>query len=927
MMLDPKSTEASRSPMRDLRRRLVGIAVILAGLPLSRVAPGSEPGQTAVKRTQATLRLVDYRGPGLADLAIAPLICDGDKATEWIVKGLSKTAHGAPFGFVFEFADGAEHDLVGVNVCSAAFEKGQRANTFEIWIDREGSSSLSELLYTGTQQSEAPDQSHVFPRSVRIRRFLFKLLTNHGDREVAQVNEVSPITDSAASSGALAARRASEDLPFAAPEAPDSDYAGQFPYNKLVPPAVPETSSEPTPGLIDRYLLARLSEKGLTFAPPAPREILLRRLTYDLTGLPPSLEEIEAFVADRSPVAYEKVVDRLLASPRFGERWAQHWLDVVQYADTDGYAADGLRKSAWRYRDYVIRAFNDDKPFDRFLSEQLAADELDPTNLEIQPALGFIRLPPFRTNSGNQNFERNRQEFLTTVTDTVGSVFLAMTVGCARCHDHKIDPIPQTDYYRLQAYFASTVPANLPLASTEAVDEWNRQSSTVSETLAELDARRTRLLSSANRRALERKLASYPEETRIAVLTAPEERGPEQSSRAMAVEKAVMPDDKEVKQALTPEEARELASIEREQKKVKATLPAPLPDAWGIKEREEAVPRTYVLRRGQIDLKNAWVEPRVPGILPEADQSRPQSSSEGESTTAAERPVSRRLALARWLTGPGRSRTARVIVNRLWQHHFGQGIIATPSDFGEMGSPPSHRELLDWLASDLIQSGWSLKRIHRQIVLSRAYQQTSEERPDGLAADPGNSLLWRANRRRLSAEEIRDSLLFLNERLNPAQGGPGVIPPLSQEAIKNVKRWPVTPDRAAHNRRSVYLFVERNFRIPMLEAFDQPDTMTACPKRVQSVHALQSLALMNNEWTVAQAAALAGRIEASACDSDRERISRAYRLVTARSPAPEEIQIAETFLREGRAAGLSAVDAMSDLCLVLVNLNRFLYID
>ena len=393
----------------------------------------------------------------------------------------------------------------------------------------------------------------------------------------------------------------------------------------------------------------------------------------------------------------------------------------------------------------------------------------------------------------------------------------------------------------------------------------------------------------------------------------------------MAVEKSVIPVDKEVNDALTPQEKAELASIDRDQRRVKSTVPAPLPESWGVKERDGVVPTTYVYRRGQIETKTLRVGPRVPGILPQADISCPREAADSDSVET--QAPQRRLTLARWLVGPGKPRTARVIVNRLWQHHFGRGIIATPNDFGDMGSPPSHPKLLDWLASDLIDGGWSLKRIHRQIVLSRAYRQASELRTDGVGADPGNELLWRANARRLSAEEIRDSLLAIAGRLNSLPGGPGIVPPLSKEATANVKRWPVTPDPAEHNRRSIYLFVERNFRIPMLEAFDQPDTLTSCPQRAQSVHALQSLALLNNEWTVAQAAALARVVGSHPFKSDLERISFAYRLITARMPTSAELRIAQTFLSEARAAGASTVDSLSDLCLVLVNLNRFLYVD
>jgi hypothetical protein len=891
----------------------------------SAAAPASKAGLAksgaASTRHEQLLRLVDYRGPGLGEAEFSPLVCDGDDTTEWRVKGLRRTAHGAPFGFVFEFADGAEHELLGVKLLSAGPIVGQGANAFEIRIDKEGDGAeLSEIHHKGNQAAGKSPQSHVFERPVRVRRFFFHLLTNHGDPDSFQVNEVSPLFDTGSSSGPVAAASSSKAIPLAKPEPPNPDYLNVFPYNDLAQAKVPNVDDSSVKGPVDRFLLAALKAQGLTFSPEASREVLLRRVTYDLTGLPPTVAEIDAFLRDPEPDAYEKVVDRLLASPRFGERWAQHWLDLVLYADTDGYAVNTMRASAWRYRDYVIRAFNKDKPFDQFVVEQLAADEVDNPSLETLPALSFLRLGPFRINSGNQNLERNRQELLTSMTNAVGSTFLGMTVGCARCHDHKIDPILQTDYYRLQAYFASTEAAALPLADAQAVEERKRQSDELTDQLNDLDARRLAILKAARRRVLEQNLAAFPEETRVAVLTTPERRDSAQVALAMAVEGKVMPANKDVLARLQPEEKKELDTIESGRKELKKKFPEPLPDVWGIQDRNSVSP-TYVYHRGDINQKKSRVDPRVPGALPHASESIPaeqESASEGSTT-------SRRLSLAHWLVGPGASRTARVMVNRLWQHHFGEGIVSTPNDFGNMGDPPSHPELLDWLARELIQGGWRLKPLHRQLVLSRAYRQTSKPNPKGTAADPSNRLLWRANPRRLSAEEIRDSLLSFSGQLNMEMAGPGVIPPLPKEVVKDLVRWSVTPGETQHNRRTIYLFVERNFRVPMLEAFDQTDTMTSCPKRISTTHALQSLSMLNNEWTVKQASTIARRVLALRADSERDRIDAAYRLITARPPTNQETKIAEQFLHQAEQGQLGA--AWDDLCLVLVNLNRFLYID
>ena len=833
-----------------------------------------------------TLRLINYRGPGNGDRDSAPAICDGDAKTEWLAIGLSKTTLGPPFEFEFEFLDGAEHELSGIRLASAAAVTGWQAREFEIRLQAEGQETYDRVLYRGAQKSGGESQTHLFETPERVRRFMFKLLSNHGDPDNAQINELWPVFNADETAAARAPGDAkSTALPMAMPKPPAPKYAGKFPYSGLTataPPVVKDSSA--VANSLDRFVLSTLEAKGLSFAPQVAKDLLLRRVTYDLTGLPPTLQERAAFLADTDPHAYETVVDRLLASPRFGEHWAQHWLDLVRYADTDGYAANGVRQGAWRYRDYVVAAFNNDKPYDRFVMEQLAADEMDNVPLDTLPALSFCRLGPFRANSGNQNLDRNRQEFMVEVTGAVSTTFLGLTVGCARCHDHKIDPIPQADYYRMQAFFEATEPATLPMASAAEQNQWHEQSAKVQKTLAALEAQRQALLKPARERA-QKKLAT-------------------------------MPSDKEVQGALSVDERRELNALLRKQKTVQGLLPPPLPPAWGIRDSGRVAPATFTLVRGEITLKEARVAPRAPGILPHADASESIAPVAAKST-------GRRLALAKWLVGPGRAQTARIIVNRLWQQHFGRGIVATPSNFGGLGQPPTHPELLDWLAQDLIDGGWNLKRMHRMMVLSRSYQQVSEAPPEAVAKDETNALFSRFIRHRLTAEEIRDSALFHAGTLNLKMGGEGVVVPQPPEALVEIKKggWRVTKDTSSYTERSIYLFAERKYHIPLLESFDQPDTMTACPERSHSTHVLQALGLLNNQWMIEQATGVADRLRREVANEEA-RVEQAYRMICGRDPGPKELSIARSYL-----ADPEHTDALADYCHVLLNLNRFLYVD
>jgi hypothetical protein len=692
----------------------------------------------------------------------------------------------------------------------------------------------------------------------------------------------------------------------------------------------------------DAFVLARLEAVGLRPAPTASRSDLIRRVTFDLTGLPPTPEEVEEFLRDARPDAYARAVDRLLSSPAYGERWAQHWLDVVRYAESNGYEADGERPHAWRYRDYVIRAFNDDLPYDRFVTEQLAGDRLvrgqDPrANVGALVATGFNRCGPIHLVGGNTDPEVNRQEVLTEMTDAVGSVFLGLTVGCARCHDHKFDPFPQQDYYRLQAFFAATQPRDIDVATAgeraaheRRVQEVKAKTAPLSKQVADLEAPYRARLAEAKRARLE---PAYRE----AVDTDPKKRTPAQQKLAADAEPLLRIAWDDVLEALTPADRERRAGLRARIHELEAQLPAPPAAAWAV-EDATPVPSTYVLKRGDPHRKGAAVAPAFPQLFP----------------AAVEAGAADRLALARWVTRPDHPLTARVMANRLWQHHLGRGLVATPNDFGTGGAAPTHPELLDWLANEFVQHGWSVKHMQRLIVLSNVYCQDSRAvTPEARRRDPDNRLLWRQRPRRLEGEALRDGVLAVAGTLNREQGGPMVRVPLEPAVYDLIFTeaepdglWPTTPDPRQHVRRSVYLFAKRNVRLPLFEAFDKPDTLTSCPVRPVSTFAPQALILFNGPFLQEQSKALATRLLRE-CGSDVDRqIDRAYRLALGRPPRPVERETARAFLSSqgdllrdqlqarrppAPSAGvLAATDpaaaALADFCLVMFNRNEFLYV-
>ncbi len=603
---------------------------------------------------------------------------------------------------------------------------------------------------------------------------------------------------------------------------------------------------------VDHFVLHALERQRLTPSQPATRRQLIRRIYFDLLGLPPTPEEVEAFVRDESPLAYERLVDRLLASPRYGERWAQHWLDVVRYAESEGFEYDRMLPGAWRFRDYVIDSLNADKPYDQFVREQIAGDELDPENPTYRVAAGFHRLGSVRRNAGNQKVASSRNEVLTERTDIVGAAFLGLTVGCARCHDHKFDPIPQRDYYRLQAFLAATQEENVFLASREEQERWQRETDRITKQIEEL------------KKLLKKQIGKDEQPTREKIL------------------------------------------------ELEAQLPPPLPTLCSIQNDSRGITPVHLLRRGNPDLPGPRVGMRALGVLLPDDA--PLLSPELENP---------RAQLAAWLTDSEHPLTARVLANRVWQWHFGRGLVSTANDFGENGQRPSHPELLDYLATVLVENGWRMKPLHRLIVLSGTYRQSSKSPHAKQAAeiDPENRLLWRFPRRRLNSEEIRDAMLAIAGQLNLKSGGESVMVPVDQELIDQLykpSQWQVRQKPTEHARRSIYLVAKRNLRLPFMEVFDQPAAQTSCAVREQSTHAPQALELLNGRLSNELSLAFADRLRREAGGNIENQVERAYRLVAGRPPTPEERVRSVAFIHEV---------SLREFALAMFNLNAFLYVD
>ena len=596
-------------------------------------------------------------------------------------------------------------------------------------------------------------------------------------------------------------------------------------FRPLERPAVPTPpNSAWCRNVIDRFVLTKLQEQQLQPQSEANRATLLRRLSFDLLGLPPTPEELDAFVTDDSSDAYERLVDRLLNSHHHGERWSQHWLDLARFAETDGYEHDKVRGEAWRYRDWVIDALNADTPYDRFVALQLAGDELESDDGRARVATTFCLSGPDMPDINSQ--EERRQNVLNELTGTVGSVLLGLQIGCAQCHDHKYDPLSQADFYRLRAIFEPAVHVKK-----------NESLSTLRET--------------------------------------------------------------------------------------------------------SQIPPSHLMIRGDWRRLGPEVQPDIPRIG--------NATGQEFAPVAANGGTGRRSALASWISSPSNPLAARVIANRVWQYHFGEGLSRTPSDFGTIGDEPSHPALLDWLASELMEADWSLKHLHRLIVTSATYRQASS---GGASATQDRASLWlsRFPSRRLSGEAIRDAMLAASGSLSTARGGRGVMPPLPQELVKTLlkNQWKVSQRESDHYRRSIYLFARRNLRYPIFDAFDRPDGNASCPRRGNSTTAPQSLLLLNSKLTLDAARRLAGTLLADEPQIDEDCFRDLFRRVLAREPTEEETRVLDDFharqtkllAEEARPIAELALPlpcpadidpltaaALTDICLALFNSNEFLYID
>ena len=665
--------------------------------------------------------------------------------------------------------------------------------------------------------------------------------------------------------------------------------------HKPVTPPLPSVSNANwVKNPIDSFILSKLEAKGLTPAPPASKRDLLRRVYFDLIGLSPTPTEVAAFENDANPDAYEKVIDKLLADSRYGERWGRHWLDLARFAESDGFAIDGERPTAWRYRDYIIRSFNHDKPYNTFVKEQIAGDEMaDGNRSERLVALGFLRMGTWEADA---NFKTQlRQDVLNELTGTVGQVFLGFTVGCARCHDHKYDPIPQRDFYRLQAFFA-------PMRVEDRAAPF-------------IESEHPKLM-----RANQRKYEDESDEANEALKTVEANLKAkfEPAHKGSDFMKALK-DAKDT--AFTPEERKQWTEARDNARKLTEFAARYRAMAYSVSDvtppQVPTLADTYVLAGGELANKGEKVEPGFlqavigngnPATIPFA------GGSSG-----------RRTALAEWIASPDNPLTARVIVNRLWQHHFGEGIVRTPSDFGINGERPSHPELLDWLATQLVEKKWSLKAMHRLMLTSAAYRQSTEspEYQKYSEADPKNQLLWRMNWLRLEGEAIRDAVLFASGQLQTSDGGPGVfvnVPSDVADGFEFFKWFPSSEKEQA--RRTIYTFQRRSVMNPMIEVFDGANMSEVCSRRSSTVVPTQAFTLMNSDFMNHESKLFADRVIEFAGSDRNKQLDQAFLLALGRLPSSSEREKAQQIF-----VSATPHDAVARLGLVLFNLNEFLYLE
>jgi hypothetical protein len=717
----------------------------------------------------------------------------------------------------------------------------------------------------------------------------------------------------------------------------------QWPFRRPVRPAVPVSDiSHP----VDAFLWKTMQERGLKPAPEADRITLARRAYLDLIGMPPSPAELAEYMDDKSSNAWEKLIDRLLASPHYGERWGRHWLDVARYADSNGFEHDFDRPNAWRYRDYVIQSFNRDTPYDVFLREQIAGDELDQVTNDTLIATGFLRnyaKVGFREKD-NPEF---RYEYLDDMIATLGRGILGMTVQCARCHNHKFDPIPQKDYYKLQASLFGYVEVDHPLTSREEAEAFTKKLSDVTKRIDEVRAQIRTIEQPYRAVLLEEKYKKFPANVQAAIATPEPERTPGQVLLANQVIRTVSVGSDNIDRIMKPadlEQKKRLLALSRE---IEKERPKPIPVAMGITDGdyrftpdgpgdepapgkgvknegikgsflhsgdgEYQAPPSYFLIRGDINSRGSVMQPGFLTVASRGDE--PSAIPSADHKTSG-----RRRALAEWLVSKDNPLTARVMVNRIWHHHFGRGIVSSIDNFGKMGEPPTHPELLDWLALEFAERKWSIKQMHRLLMTSAAYKMSSEwTDAANVERDPENKYGWRFRARRIEAEAVRDSILAVSGALNREIGGPAVFPELQAEVLQQAKHgiWRNQKDGPKVWRRSVYIYRKRGLPFPLLESFDLPDQNFSCGARAVSTVPTQALTLMNDEFVVRQAELFAQRVSESAPNDVARQVDFAYRLALSRSPEADESKLGLDYVTKHGLPGFAHV---------LLNLNEFVYL-
>lgn len=840
-----------------------------------------------------------------------------------------------------------------------------------------------------------------------------------------------------------------------------AEFTGHWAYQPIQNPAPPKVKDSAwVTNEIDQFILSKLEKHNLKPATPASKIALIRRAYYDLIGLPPTPEQVDQFVKNSSPNAYEKVVDELLQSPHYGEKWGRHWLDLVRYAETNGYERDSKKEMIWKYRDYVIRAFNEDKPYDRFIWEQIAGDELSDKTADSVIATGMMRLGIWDDEPADR--ELAKYDYLDDIVRTTGESFLGLTVGCARCHDHKIDPISQKDYYSMVAFFANLTPhgagkANLvPVASPGDKAEFEKlkqakqeKESQLIEQIEEIEKRFLKALAEkhpeikvANAKTGKAKSGTILADARTSTQTweytleKPEDhwfqiafddskwkKGPggfgtkgtpgsvvrtvwDQKDIWMRIDFRLteIPDrlylnihhDEDAEVYLNGKQIASFQKYITEYKNVDVTAAAGdvlqtgkntlavhcrqtgggqyidvglsgqfgdesiagLAKKYGAKllgeqtfqkwnslqkeliqsqatklqskselamaVAERGSSKTWILGRGSPQNKGDEVSIAFPEVLNPPDVAEPARQPDSQTS-------GRRLELAKWMTSKSNPMTARVAVNRIWQFHFGRGLVRTSSDFGFQGSPPTHPDLLDWLATRFVQSGWKIKSLHKLIMMSSTYRMASDPNSKAYAVDPINDMFWRFDMRRLSAEEVRDSILAVSGNLNLKLYGPEVYPPLPAEVLATASRPGAAWGRSSkedENRRTIYVHVKRSLRPPMLANFDVPDADTPCAVRMTTTVPTQALGMLNSKFMNEQAKILAERLKAKYPEDLDQQIRMAIRLTTGREPQAEEIQKDKDFIQTMiTKEKLQPEVAMQNYALLILNTNEFFYLD